>query len=149
MIPPLIMPFSVLNQINLYRNTLHSNIPTADADFHPDHSQPPPNRRSSDEQGSSNPRQGRLGDAGGPTASEQFAFKVSHELLILEGVDEDAEGADSTMRDELIMMAHDDPMWMAELRKYLQKEEKEREQVQKERAVRLARWREGIFVRLT
>ncbi|KAF8231671.1 hypothetical protein L208DRAFT_1398526 [Tricholoma matsutake] len=174
MIPPLIMPFSVLNQINLYRNTLRSNIPTADADFHLDHSQIPPNGWSSDEQGSSNPRQGRLGDAGGPTASgetsatssptlngddggekaareeqEQFVFKASHDLLVLEGVDEDAEGADSTMRDELIMMARDDPMWMAELRKYLQKEEKEREQVQKECAVRLARWREGIFVQPT
>lgn len=174
MIPPLIMPFSVLNQINLYRNTLRSNIPTADADFHLDHSQIPPNGWSSDEQGSSNPRQGQLGDAGGPTASgetsatssptlngddggekaageeqEQFAFKASHDLLVLEGVDEDAEGADSTMRDELIMMARDDPMWMAELRKYLQKEEKEREQVQKECAVRLARWREGIFVQPT
>jgi len=109
MIPPLIVPFSVLNQINLYRKTLCSNIPTADADFHPNHSQPP-NGGSGDKQGSSNPRQGRLGTAPGRTSAtsspalngddggekaageelEQFAVKASHGLLVLEGVDEDA-----------------------------------------------------------
>jgi hypothetical protein len=50
------------------------------------------------------------------------------------------EGTDAIMRDELIMMAHGDPIWMAELRKYLQKEEKETQQVQKEHAVRVAHW---------
>lgn len=80
---------------------------------------------------------------------EQSKSNLRSSRPVSEGADEDAEGADSTMRDELIMMARDDPMWTAELRKYLQKEEKEREQVQKERAVRLARWREGIVVQPT
>jgi hypothetical protein len=70
---------------------------------------------------------------------EQFSFKTADDILVLEGVDEDAEGADATMLDELIMMAPGDPIWMEELRKYLQKEEEEREQMQEERAVRLAR----------
>jgi hypothetical protein len=142
--PPLIMPISVLNRIDLYRETLRSNMRAK------------------------NLGQGRMGDggqaasgvssvnssptivdeSGGENAAgaglEQFSFKTSHNILVLEGVDEDAEGADATMRDELIMLAHGDPMWMEELRKYLQKEEKEKEQMQEERKVRLAHWREGI-----
>jgi hypothetical protein len=111
--PPLIMPFSVLNRIDLYRKTLRSKMPTTD----------PPTLTN--------------GDDGG----EKSARAKLKQLLVLEGVDEDAEGADATMRDELIMMARDDPIWMAELRKYLQQEEKEREEMRKERAVRLTRWR--------
>ena len=70
---------------------------------------------------------------------EQSKSNLRSSRPVLEGADEDAEGADSTMRDELVMMARDDPMWTTELRKYLQKE----------RAVRLARWREGIVVQPT
>ena len=140
MVPPLIMPFSVLERIDHYQDTLRSNMPTTDADFHP---QSPPNDESGNEQGSSNLRQGWLGDAEGLTAAA-----VEH-LLVLEGVDEDAEGADATMRDELAMMARDDPMWMREFRKYLQEEEKEREEVQKERAVRLALARRHIVTNLS
>jgi hypothetical protein len=80
---------------------------------------------------------------------EQLSFKTAYDIPVLEGVDEDAEGADATMRDELIMLAHGDPMWMEELKKYLRKEEKEREQMQEERAVRLALWREGIAMQPT
>lgn len=77
----------------------------------------------------------------------KYSFGTANDILILEGVDEDVEGADATMRDELIMMAHGgDPIGVEELRKYLQKEEKEREEMRDERAVRLARWREGITV---
>jgi hypothetical protein len=94
-----------------------------------------------------------IGDGEGEKAAEagleQFSFKTADDILVLEGVDEDAEGADATMLDELIMMAHGDPMWTEELRKYLQKEDQEREQMQEERAVRLARWREGITVQPT
>jgi len=129
--PPLIMPLSAVHWINLYWETLHLNA-------------------SGDEQGSRNLRQGQMGD-GGQAASgetsvtssptiigggggekavearlEQFTFKTSHGILVLEGIDEDAEGADATMRDELIMTARNDPVWMEELRRYLQ-EKKRRE----------------------
>ena len=39
---------------------------------------------------------------------------MSVKLLVLEGVDEVAEDADATMRDELIMLARDDPTWERE-----------------------------------
>jgi hypothetical protein len=80
---------------------------------------------------------------------EQFSFKMADDILVLEGINEDAEGADATVLDELIMMAHGDLMWTEELRKYLQKEEEERKKMQEERAVRLACWREGITVQPT
>ncbi|KAI0253665.1 hypothetical protein BJV78DRAFT_1152793 [Lactifluus subvellereus] len=168
MIPPLIMPFSVLERIDLYRETLRPNPQTTNAHHHDDQSHPPPNGGSGDEQGSGNLRQQRVGDGGGQAASgvtssptiiddgggekaagpglEQFSVETFHDIPVLEGVDEDAEGADATMLDELILLARGDPMWMEELRKYLQEEEKEREEMQKERAVRLARWREGTTV---
>jgi len=79
------------------------------------------------------------GDGGGPAASV--------DLLALEDVDEDAEDADATTLDELMMLTFDgDPIWMEELRRYLQEEEEEKERMQNERAVRLARWREDIAV---
>ncbi|KAF8346407.1 hypothetical protein F5887DRAFT_1182675 [Amanita rubescens] len=92
------------------------------------------------------------GDGGEKVAGaglEEFSVKSSHGLLVLEGVDEDAEGPDATMLDQLMMLAYDDPIWSEELRRYLQKEEEEREQMQKERAVRLARWREDVVVQPT
>ena len=97
----------------------------------------------------SNPPHGQTGDGGGQAASgvmsvtssstiigdgggekiagaglEQISVKSTHGLLVLEDVDEDAEGADATTRDELIMLAHDNLMCMEELRRYLQEEEK-------------------------
>ncbi|KAI0253669.1 hypothetical protein BJV78DRAFT_1299756 [Lactifluus subvellereus] len=42
MIPPLIMPFSVLDQIDLYRETLLPNPQTTNARHHDDQSYPPP-----------------------------------------------------------------------------------------------------------
>ena len=134
------MPFPVLNRIDLYRETLRSNMQPTGANHH-------------DDQSSVTSSPTIIGDGGGDKAAgaglEQLSFKAAHDILVLEGVDEDAEGADATMRDELIMMAHDDPMWMEELRKYLQKEGKERERMQEERAVRLARWRDGVIVQPT
>jgi len=110
--PPLIMPLSVRRRIDLYRETLRSKIQTTHA----------------------------------PDGQDKFhpgsAVKTSDGLLVLEGVDEDAQGADATMKEELMMLARDSPMWMKELKKYLQEEEKELKQVQAERALRLARWRE-------
>lgn len=159
--PPLIMPASVLYRIKRYRETLHSFTQSTNTHNHDDH--PLPNGGSGDEQRSSNPRHGRTGDGGGqaevmsvnnfPTiigdaGLEQFSVKSSHGLLVLEGVDEDAEGPDATMLDQLMMLAHDDPIWSEELRRYLQKEE-ERERMQKERAVRLACWREDVVVQPT
>jgi hypothetical protein len=77
-------------------------------------------------------------DGGGEkTGLEKYPVKSPHDLLVLEGVDEDAEDADATLLEELIMLARDNPIWEEELRRHLKKEEKEREQIQKERAVRL------------
>ncbi|KAM6499330.1 hypothetical protein JOM56_004838 [Amanita muscaria] len=136
--PPLIMPASVLYRIKRYRETLHSFTQSTNT--------------SGDEQRSSNPgvmsvnsSPTIIGDAG----LEEFSVKSSHGLLVLEGVDEDAEGPDATMLDHLMMLAHDDPIWSEELRRYLQKEEEERERMQRERAVRLARWREDVVVQPT
>lgn len=112
------MPYSALNRINHYRETLPLNM--------------------------------YGGDKAAGAGLEQFSFGMTNDILVLEDVDEDVEGADATMRDELIMMAHGgDPIWVEELRKYLQKEEEEREQMQAERAMRLARWREDIAVQPT
>ncbi|KAF5375494.1 hypothetical protein D9615_009206 [Tricholomella constricta] len=178
MSPSVIMPLSVLSQIDHYRGTLRmdmqitNTIPHYNANTIPHHHQPPPrpNDGNGDEQGSGNNHQGRSGDGGGQAASavasvtssptivrdsggekaggaesEEFSFKTAHGILVLEGVDEDAEGADATMRDELIMLARSDPIWMKELRKYLQEEERERVQMQEERAMRLANWRDDII----
>jgi hypothetical protein len=168
MAPPLIMPVSVLHRIDLYRQTLRSNRTTNT--HHPDdQSDPPPTGGNGNEQGRDN-----LGDGGGHSTSgvtsvtssptiigdgegekatgaglKQFSVDMSHGYLVLEGVDENAEGADATMLDELIMMAHDDPMWREELRKHLQEKEKERLQTQKEREARLACWRESMTAQST
>ena len=160
--PPLIMPASVLYRIERYRETLGSFTNTHNHDDHP-----LPNGGSGDEQGSSNPRHGRTGDRGGQAASGVMSVNsppaiigdgggekaagagLEQGLLVLEGVDEDAEGPDATMLDQLMMLAYDDPIWNEELRRYLQKEEEEREWMQKERAVRLARWREDVVVQPT
>lgn len=90
-----------------------------------------------------------IGDEGEKAAGaglERFSVKSSHGLLVLEGVDEDAEGPDATMLDQLMMLAYDDPIWSEELRRYLQIEEEEREWMQKERAVN---WREDVVVQPT
>ena len=156
------MPFLELSRIDQYREYLHSTQ-TANANSP---SRPPPNDGSRDEQGSSNLRRGQTGDGGGqvdsgaPSATSSPAIigggegrkaaeRKTQGLLVLEGVDEDAVDADATFRDELIMLARDDPMWREELRRYLQEEEKERELIQKERTARLARWREDMAVQAT
>ncbi|KAM6495216.1 hypothetical protein JOM56_009839 [Amanita muscaria] len=137
--PPLIMPFSVLFRIDSYREYLLST--TSD-----DQSHPPLNggsARSGDKQGSSNPPHGQTGDGGGQAASGVTLVTSSPTIF---DVDEDAEDADATTRDELIMLARDNPIWMEELRRYLQEEEKEKEQMQNERVARLAHWREDIAI---
>ena len=158
MIPPLIMPASALFQIDHYREYVCLNTQTTNTLNH---------GGSGDEQGRSSAQHGQTGDGGGRAASgvtsvtssltfiddggekaagaglEQFSING---LLVLEGVDEDAEDADATMRDELVMLARNSPLWKEELKRYLQREEKEREQMEKERAARLACWREDIIV---
>ncbi|KAK2463869.1 hypothetical protein APHAL10511_004174 [Amanita phalloides] len=164
--PPLIMGLEDLYRIDSYREYLLSTISPRN---HDDQSHSPPSDGSRDEQGSSNPPHGQTGDGGGPAASgvtlvtssptiigdrggtkaagaglEKISVNSTHGLLALEDVDEDAEDADATALDELMMLTYDgDPIWMEELGRYLQEEE-EKERMQNERAVRLARWREGI-----
>ncbi|KAF5373498.1 hypothetical protein D9615_009488 [Tricholomella constricta] len=137
--PPLVMPFSVLNRIELYRETLRSGDRGGQATSGATLVTSPPTIIGDGE-----------GDKAAGAGLEQFSFEAAHDdILVLEGVDEDAEGADATMRDELIMLAHGDPMWTEELRKYLQKEEEERKRMQEERAARLALWRDGVDVQPT
>ena len=78
----------------------------------------------------------------GESWGQGFPAQVVPRSPVLEGVDEDVEDADATMRDELVMLARNSPLWKEELKRYLQREEKEREQMEKERAARLACWRE-------
>lgn len=47
------------------------------------------------------------------------------------------------------MLARDNPIWMEELRRYLQEEEKEIDQMENERVARLARWRDDIAIQPT
>ncbi|KAI0253654.1 hypothetical protein BJV78DRAFT_1191090 [Lactifluus subvellereus] len=149
MVPPLIMHPSVLRQIELYRATLRSNPQTTSA-HRDDQPHPPPNGGSGDEQGSSHLGQQQPGDGGGQASSGVTSLLRDVPWhLSQRSVDEDAEGPDATMLDDLMLMALGDPMWTKELRKYLQKEENENEEMQKERAARLARWREGITVQPT
>lgn len=132
-----------------------------------DRSHLPSKGGSGDEQGSSNPPPGQtgggggqatsgvlsvtsspnlIGDGGGGKAAEEgLAVKSKYGLLILE----DAEDADATTRDELIMLAGDNPMWKEELIRYMKEEQKEKERIQNECAARLARWREDMAVELT
>jgi len=164
--PPLFMPLTMLRLIGLYRERLRSNMQVTDANHHHEQPHPPPDSGSGGEQGSGNPISGLMGDGGGSpgetlatssptivgdgerkqTAEEKLEeFPVTTSSIpILEGVDEDAEGADATFLDELILLASNNPIWMVELKRYLEEEEKEKKQVQEERAARLARWREGI-----
>jgi len=142
--PPLFMPFSVRRRIDLYRATLRSKMQTTDSRHL---QQSGGQRREGGGEGQADAGEMSVGnDGGAATEREQFTSikTTSHDILVLEGVDEDAEGADATLKDELVMLACDSPIWMEELEKYLRNEEKERRQVQAERALRLARWREGI-----
>lgn len=66
-------------------------------------------------------------------------------LLVLEGVDEDAQDADATMKDELMLMAYGDEMWTKELQKYLRAERREREEVQEWRAAMVESWLQDVI----
>lgn len=79
--PLLIMPFTELSRIDQYREYLRSDIQTTN-----------------------------IGDGGRQKVAE-VELELTHGLLVLEGVDEDAEDANTTFRDELIMLARDDPIW--------------------------------------
>jgi len=163
--PPLIMPLTMLRRIHLYQERLRSNMHAN----HP-HDQPHPllNSGSGGEQGSRPPipvlmKEGGggsgetlvgrsptiVGDGDGEQAAKDklvgFAETTSNGIPILEGVDEDGDGGDATFRDDLMLLASYNPtMWMPELNKYLEEEEKERKQVEKERAARLADWLKDV-----
>lgn len=150
------MPDWVLFRIDHYQETLRWNTQITNT--------PLPNGGRGDEQGSSNPPGDGVGPVGSGVSSattlpiiwdwegeeaaeagldsEQFSAKYG--IPVLEGVDEDAEGPDATMLDDLIMLAHNNPVWQEELRRYLEEEEKERKRTQEERAARLAHWREDV-----
>lgn len=61
-------------------------------------------------------------------------------ILELEGVDEGAQDADATMKDELMLLARGSEIWARELVKYLQVERKERDEMQEEQVVRMENW---------
>lgn len=50
-------------------------------------------------------------EGGEKTGLEKYSVKSPRDLLVLEGVDEDAEDADATLLDEFIMLAPDSPIW--------------------------------------
>lgn len=83
----------------------------------------------------SNPRHGQKVAGAG---LEQFSIKSPHNLLVLEGVDEDTKDVD-TMRDEIIMLARDSPIWAEELANRGKGE-------RTDAAGACARWREDIAV---
>jgi len=58
----------------------------------------------------------------------------------------DAQGADSNLKDNLMLMAGpgDDRMWAKELARFLRAEQKERDKIQAERATRLRHWRQNV-----
>ncbi|KAG6814247.1 hypothetical protein H0H92_015362 [Tricholoma furcatifolium] len=163
MVPPHVIPFSELSRIEQYLRHLRSiqtNNTTSNSH--------PPLNDGPDRVGS-NLQRGQTGDGGGqvdsaaslanssPTridpaggqekaeAELDLSFKTQGLLVASEGVDADAEDADATFLDDLLLLASIDPtMWMGELNKYLQEEKKEKELLQKEQAARLAHWREDV-----
>lgn len=76
----------------------------------------------------------------------EFNTRVpSYDILVSEGVDEDATGADATFKDDLILLAsYDDDVgtWRKVLDKLLQAERQEQEEMMKERKARLDEWRQ-------
>ncbi|KAF9517706.1 hypothetical protein BS47DRAFT_1326125 [Hydnum rufescens UP504] len=65
---------------------------------------------------------------------------LGYDFLICEDVDEDAEGDDSTKRDDLILMASASPLWAAQLNRYLLAEREEKEKENVECMERLEHW---------
>jgi hypothetical protein len=65
-------------------------------------------------------------------------------ILTLEGVDEDAQDADATTKDELMLLAHSSELWAGELAKYLQAERNERDEVHRRRMARLEDWMQDV-----
>jgi hypothetical protein len=96
------------------------------------------------------PTQPSAWDGGGSgrgkvVAKEDIAGIVTSDgVLFAESVDEDADGDDCTWKDQLLMLAYDDPVWVFELQKYLQQEREEREKMQVDRMGRLTSWLQGM-----
>jgi hypothetical protein len=74
---------------------------------------------------------------------------TSDGVLILEGIDEDADTEDCTWKDQLMMLAYGDPTWIPELRRYLQKEREEEVKLQGERMGRLTSWLQDMLLQVT
>lgn len=132
--PPLITPGWVLFRIDDYQRTVHRNTQITGPGA------------SAVSLVTTSPTTIGDGEEGGAGEAGLEQFSAKYGLLVLEDVDEDAEGPDATMLDQLLMLAHDDPVWKEELRRYLQEEDREKKQIQKERAVRLAHWLEDVAV---
>ena len=80
------------------------------------------------------------GDGGVSEETANITSTLLLPILELEGVDADAQDADATMKDELMLLAHTSEIWRGALEKYMQAENREREAVQKEQEVRLETW---------
>ncbi|KAG5648943.1 hypothetical protein DXG03_000292 [Asterophora parasitica] len=141
MTPPLIMPLSVRRRIDVCRRLLRASLVASNTDPNEDQSHPSPDGGNGDEEGKQTGDQDQSAFGG---ASETLLMAGDGGGHVLEGVDEDAEGP-ATALDDLLLLAQVSPMWMAELRKYLWREEKERGRMQELRAARLARWREDVL----
>lgn len=66
--------------------------------------------------------------------------------LVVEDVDDDPRGAHSTFKDDLMLLAGlgGDEMCAKELEKLLQQEQQERDELQKQRIVRVHDWQQTI-----
>jgi hypothetical protein len=69
--------------------------------------------------------------------------------LIAEGVDDDADGEDCTWKDELMLLAYNDPTWIPVLQNYLKEEREETEKLQGERMERVITWLQATPSALT
>lgn len=69
---------------------------------------------------------------------------TSDGILILEGVDEDADGEDCTSKEQLIMLAYGNPTWIPDLQRYLQEEREGQEKLKAERMGRLTSWLQSM-----
>jgi hypothetical protein len=168
MIPPVALSRSELLQIDHYRNTLTPTTIGGDGGNGPaDDGSGGTGRKGeggSRQGGDLGDKQGRgtsrFGSAFKPqnwkaskkwrkkqVVGEQQEFNTrvpSYDIPVVEGVDEEAEGADATFKDELVLLASygDDGTWRKALDKLLQAEHQEQEEVTKERMARLDEWRQ-------
>ena len=159
--PFLIMSGLDLYRIDQYRDAVLANLAVPDANDDQEQAQPHP--RTGDNSAGAGQESEQAGSGGGPRRAfgNLFCFgnRTDSEgmegdalstlpstdklpILSLEGVDEDAQDANATMKDELILLAHGNKLWTRELEKFIEAENREMREMQQHRAVMLENWRQ-------